>query len=108
YPGVELTWKPGHDDHWLSYYEVVRNNQVLDKVAKGNFYFDHSAGADVAATYQVRSVDGAQTAISFAGKWQRETDLQPAYEGTISGSDETGASFSFGVKGTKFTWFSKL
>ncbi len=131
YPGVELTWKPGKDDHWLSYYEVLRNNQVLDKVAKGTFYFDHSAGADVAATYQVRSVNGAslrsalstaagpagkpalilddaQSAISFAGKWQRETDLQPAYEGTISHSDETGASFSFGFEGTKFTWFTKL
>jgi hypothetical protein len=131
YPGVELTWKPGQDDHWLSYYEVLRNNQVLDKVAKGTFYFDHSAGADVAATYQIRSVDGAglrsglasaagparkparilddaQTAISFAGKWQRETHLQPAHEGTISRSDETGASFSFGFDGTKFTWFTKL
>ena len=131
FPGVELTWEPGADDHWLSYYEVLRNNEVLDKVAKGTFYFDHSAGADVAATYQVRSVDGAglrselatatgaggkpalvlddaQTSISFAGKWQRETDLQPAYEGTISRSDETGASFSFGFEGTKFTWFTKL
>ena len=131
YPGVELTWKPGQDDRWLSYYEVLRNNQVLDKIAKGTFYFDHSAGADVAATYQVRSVDGAglrsalataagpggkpalvlddaQTAISFAGKWQREVDLQPAYDGTISRSDETGASFSFDIEGAKFTWFSKL
>ena len=131
FPGVELTWEPGQDDHWLSYYEVLRNNEVLDKVAKGTFYFDHSAGADVAATYQVGSVDGAglrsglataagsggkpalvlddaQTAISFAGKWQRETDLQPAHQGTISRSDETGASFSFGFEGTKFTWFTKL
>jgi hypothetical protein len=131
YPGVELTWEPGKDGHWLSYYEVLRNNQVLEKVAKGTFYFDHSAGADVAATYQVRSVDGAglrsglataagsggkpalvlddaQTAISFAGKWQRETDLQPAHEGTISRSGETGASFSFGFEGTRFIWFSKL
>jgi len=131
FPGVELTWEPGQDDHWLSYYEVLRDNEVLDKVAKGTFYFDHSAGADVAATYQVGSVDGAglrsglataagsggkpalvlddaQTAISFAGKWQRETDLQPAHQGTISRSDETGASFSFGFEGTKFTWFTKL
>ena len=131
YPGVELTWNPGRDDHWLSYYEVLRNNRVLDKVAKGTFYFDHSAGADVAATYQVRSVDGAgrrsalataagpggkaaailddaRTAISFAGKWQRETDLQPAHKGTITRSDETGASFSFEVEGAKFTWFTKL
>jgi hypothetical protein len=131
YPGVELTWKRGHDDHWLSYYEVFRNHQMVDKVAKGTFYFDHSAGADIAAMYQVRSVDGAglrsgaataagsggkpalifddaQTALSFAGKWERETGLQPAYAGTISRSDETSASFSFGFEGTKFTWFTKL
>jgi hypothetical protein len=131
YPGVEVTWKPGQDDHWLSYYQVLRNNQVLDNVAKGTFYFDHSAGADLAATYQVRSVDGAglrsesatapggqgkpalilddaQSAIAFAGKWQRQTGLQPAYEGTISHSDETGASFSFELDAMKFTWFTKL
>ena len=131
YPGVELTWAPGRDDHWLSYYEVLRNGRVLDKVAKGTFYFDHSAGADVAAAYQIRSVDeaglrsglataagpagrpalildDAQGAISFAGKWQRQTDLQPAHEGTISRSDQTGASFSFGFEGAKFTWFTKL
>ena len=59
YPGVELTWTAGQDDHWISYYEVLRNNTVVDKVAKGVFYFDHSAGADIAAKYQVRTVDGA-------------------------------------------------
>ena len=59
YPGVELTWTAGQDDHWISYYEVLRNNTVVDKVAKGVFYFDHSAGADIAANYQVRTVDGA-------------------------------------------------
>jgi len=131
YPGVELKWQPGHDDQWLSYYEVSRNNQVLDKVAKGTFYFDHSAGADVAASYQVRSVDGSgnrsgfvaaagpggkpalvlddtANSVSFSGKWQREANLQPAYEGTISRSDEKGASFSFAFDGAKFTWFTKL
>jgi hypothetical protein len=110
---------------------VLRNDTVVDKVAKGLFYFDHSAGADIAAKYQVRTVDGAgnlsglvkaqgpsgkpavilddaQGTISFSGNWQRETNLQPAYEGTISRSDEKGASFSFSVEGSKFTWFTKL
>ena len=59
YPGVELTWKPGKDDNWVSYYEVFRDGAALDKVAKGTFYFDHSAGADLAARYEVRTVDGA-------------------------------------------------
>ena len=58
-PGVELTWKPGTDDNWVSYYEVFRNGEAIDKVAKGTYYFDHSAGADLAAKYEVRTVDGA-------------------------------------------------
>jgi hypothetical protein len=131
FPGVELSWTAGRDDHWLSYYEVLRNNQLIDKVAKGTFYFDHSAGADLAATYQIRSVDGAgqqsalstaagpggnpaivlddaQSAVAFAGNWQREKDLQPAYKGTVSHSDEKGASFSFDMEGDKFIWITKL
>jgi hypothetical protein len=47
YPGVELTWKPSRDQHWLSYYEVLRDTAVVDKVAKGTYYFDHSAGASL-------------------------------------------------------------
>ena len=59
YPGVELTWKAGKDNNWVSYYEVFRDGAALDKVAKGTFYFDHSAGADLAARYEIRTVDGA-------------------------------------------------
>jgi len=131
YPGVELAWKPGSDDHWVSYYEVLRNGTLLDKIAKGALYLDHSAGAAIAATYQVRTVDeaglrsnlvtakgpsgkpalildDAQSALSFSGNWERETKLLPAYEGTISRSDDKGASFSFAFEGEKFTWFTKL
>jgi hypothetical protein len=131
YPGIELAWKPGQDDHWVSYYEVLRNGAVVDKVSKGTFYFDHSAGADIAARYQVRTVDGAglrsgdadaegpagrpalilddtQADITFTGNWERQTNLQPAYDGTISRSDKKGASFAFELDGSKFTWFTKL
>ena len=59
YPGVELSWKPGSDNNWVSYYELFRDGVALDKVAKGAFYFNHSAGADLAANYEVRTVDGA-------------------------------------------------
>ena len=62
YPGVELTWKPGTDNNWISYYEVFRDGVAIDKVAKGTYYFDHSAGADLAAQYEVRTVDGAGNA----------------------------------------------
>jgi hypothetical protein len=132
FPGVEVTWKAGHDDRWVSYYEVLRNGVVIDKVAKGTYYFDHSAGADLGARYEVRTVDGAglrsgpaaaqeqkrntvrilddalASGLSFSGAWQRQTDLQPAYAGTISRSDEKEASFEFEFEGTKFTWFTKL
>ena len=49
YPGVELAWKPGTDDNWVSCYEVFRDGALIDKVAHGTYYFDHSVGADPAA-----------------------------------------------------------
>jgi hypothetical protein len=132
YPGTEITWKPGHDDHWVSYYEVLRNGEVIDKVAKGTYYFDHSAGADPAAQYAVRTVNGGGVPSSLAradggsarparilddapgsglnlsGHWQQKSGMQPAYAATISVSEEKGASFGFEFEGTKFTWFTKL
>jgi len=131
YPGVELTWNAGKDDQWLSYYEVLRDGTLLDRVAKGTYYFDHSAGADLAAKYEVRTVDGARlrsgliaaeasggkralvlddtaTDVHFVGAWRKQSGLQPAYLGTISASNEQGASFEFEFEGTKFTWFTKL
>ena len=115
FPGVEVAWEPATDDQWISYYEVVRGSTVIDKVAKGTFYFDHSAGADLAARYAVRTVDGAGNrspetvaqgaetkpaqifddepgyGITFKGPWSRETGLQPAYRGTITRCSQKGA-----------------
>jgi hypothetical protein len=132
YPGVEVSWTAGHDERWVSYYEVLRNQVVIDKVAKGTYYFDHSAGADPGAVYGVRTVNGAglpspaaesehqsgkaikvlddveNGGLTFSGQWQRQAGLQPAYQGTISGSAEKGASFEFEFEGTKFIWFTKL
>ena len=34
--------------------------------------------------------------------------MQPAYLGTISGSNQQGANFEVEFEGTKFTWFTKL
>ena len=132
WPGVELAWEPGTDDNWVSYYEVLRDGALLDKAAKGTFYFDHSAGADPAAQYTVRTVDGsgnlsAEAAavgpaskralvaddatgseIAFAGNWERRTNLLPAHLGTISSSTEKGASAEFSFEGGKVLVFSKL
>ncbi|MCX7424521.1 MAG: hypothetical protein NTW96_02630 [Planctomycetia bacterium] len=132
YPGVELTWTPGADNNWVSYYEVYRNGEPVDRVAKGTYYFDHSAGADLAAKYEVLAVDGAGNAssaiaaagpetkpsrivddpsnadIRYAGKWQSQSDLPPAHAGTLTSSNEQGASVSLTFEGKRVLWFSKL
>ena len=131
YPGVELRWNSGHD-HWISYYEISRNGNVVDRVAKGLYYFDHSAGADLAASYSVRAVNGGgmrsqQTkangpsarpstvmddapgaGATYSGSWRRESNLQPAYLGTLSSSDQRGASFTFPVNGSGVIWSTRM
>ncbi len=131
YPGIELRWNPAHD-HWISYYEISRGGAIVDRVAKGLYYFDHSAGADLAAAYAVQAVNGgglrseqakasgpnAQPAtvlddtpgarMTYSGKWNRESDVQPAYLGTLSSAEKAGASFTFPVDGARFTWFTRM
>ncbi len=132
FPGVELVWTAGSDDNWVSYYEVLRDGTPIDKVAKGTFYFDHSAGADPSAAYAVRTVDGAGNVseavtaasakaqrariiddaadggIVFTGEWERRRDLQPAHAGTISSSAKKGAAAQATIEGRRILWFSKL
>jgi len=132
FPGVELTWKAGTDDNWVSYYEVFRNGAAIDKVAKGTYYFDHSAGADPAARYEVCTVDGAGNAsakaagvgpaakparivddapaphLSYVGDWQHEAGLQPAHAGTLSSSNRAGAAVELSFVGRRVLWFTKL
>jgi hypothetical protein len=131
YPGVELSWKPATDDNWVSYYEIVRDGQAIDKVAKGTFYFDHSAGADMAARYEIVAVDGAgnrsapaavagmagtlagvfddsDPGVVYRGAWRSESNLQPAHAETIRSSDEKGASVEIAFEGSRVLWFSKL
>jgi hypothetical protein len=132
YPGVEIVWKAGADDNWVSYYDIFREGAVIDRVAKGLYYFDHSAGADMAAKYEVRTVDGAgnvstavagdgpagkratilddadDSALKYSGAWQRQTGLQPAHTGTLATSSEPNATVSFAFEGKRVLWFSKL
>lgn len=57
--GIELEWGPSSDNNWLSYYEIYRDGEMIDKVSKGTYYFDHSYGAEsLSATYEVQAVDG--------------------------------------------------
>jgi hypothetical protein len=46
--------------------------------------------------------------LRFTSRWERLTSLQPAYAGTITRSDQKGASFEVEFEGEKFTWFTKL
>ena len=131
YPGVEIAWKPGTDNNWVSYYEVFRNGIPIDKVAKGTFYFDHSAGADLAVQYEIRTVDGAGNAsprtyaegpiskpaqvfddagngIAFSGAWERKVNLQPAHDGTLTVAKEKGAAAELTFEGSKILIFGKL
>lgn len=66
--GVEVAWTPGHDNNWISYYEVLRDGAVATKVAKGNFFFDYddSARENLNARYEVRTVDGDGNRSSLA------------------------------------------
>ncbi len=131
-PGVEVAWQPGRDESWLSYYQVWRDGEMLDRVAKGCFYFDHSAGADPAALYEVAAVDGSgnvseraaapvadgarrtviddadAAAIAYTGPWQHETDFVPAHRQTLSSADAAGASFLVRFTGRAVTWHSRL
>jgi hypothetical protein len=132
YPGVEVSWKAGTDNNWVSCYEVFRDGAALDKVAKGTFYFDHSAGADLAARYELRTVDGAgnvsarvaakglaakpaqvfdDTAgggFKFGGEWKHDNNLLLAHDHTLSASNQKGACAELNFNGRVVLVFSKL
>jgi hypothetical protein len=131
YPGVELTWTPGTDDNWVSCYEVLRDGVALGKVAKGTFYFDHSAGADPAADYTIRTVDAAGNAsqavpakgddgpraqvldasgagFQLTGEWRRDADAWPAHQATLVSSALAGATATFAFEGRRILVFAKL
>ncbi len=63
--GIEIIWSPSTDDHWLSYYEIYMNGIIIDKVAKGTYYFD-DGNTDINANYQVKAVDGAGNKSSLS------------------------------------------
>ena len=132
YPGVELSWKPGADDNWVSGYEVFRNGALIEVVAHGTYYFDHSAGADIAAEYTLRTMDGAgndsalatakgpaaepaqvidaalDAGMGFVGDWRHDKDLLLAHNGTLAVSNAKGATATVAVDGKRVLVFAKL
>ena len=56
--GIGVYWSPGTDNNWISYYQVRRDGKILEKVAVGDYYFDHAAGWEGRHEYAVRTIDG--------------------------------------------------
>jgi hypothetical protein len=132
YIGVELNWNPASDNNWVSYYEILRNREAIDKVAKGTYYFDHSAGADLSARYEVRAVDGsgnvsekalaqggaatqslvvddASSDLKYTGKgWKHEEKVAAVYNGTQSSTHEAEDAVEYTFRGNRLAWYGRL
>ncbi len=132
YNGVELTWHPGTDNNWISYYQIFRNGAAIDKVAKGTYYFDHSAGGDLGARYEVAGVDGsgnasprvealgvseppavvlddASTELKYTGSgWKHESSLPAVFQGTQSETRLGGDAMELAFHGNRITWYGRL
>jgi hypothetical protein len=63
--GIGVYWSPGLDNNWISYYEVRRAGQVVDKVSVGDYCFDHAPGWVGSHEYAVRTVDGDGNASAW-------------------------------------------
>lgn len=130
YPGVELKWSKSRDNNWVSYYAIYRDGELIDKASKGLYYFDHSAGADVTALYEVQAYDGAGNAservtatgkegtpaividdrspeIIYWGQWNRLIQ-EPAHRRTLSASNVAGDMVEMDFDGSEIRWYSKL
>jgi len=129
YHGVELTWTAGTDNVMLSHYEVFRDGVKIDNVSKGAYYFDHSPGASLGATYAVRSVDengntsssitatggaapplvidDSDTRITYSGSWGHFT-YPEAFNGTISDTNVANSYAQATFTGSRITWYTKL
>jgi hypothetical protein len=132
YTGVELAWLPATDNNWVSYYEIFRDGEAIDKVAKGTFYFDHSLGNDLAARYEVRAVDGSGNAsekalaagqqnseapvvddaipgLKYTGNgWKHEDHVWQVYAGTQSKTKVAADAVEYEFEGNRITWYGSL
>jgi hypothetical protein len=106
---------------------------LIDKVSKGTFYFDHSAGADINAKYEIcaddatgnksakvsangmetgkhaKIYDDAGSDIKYSGEWESAQEgLFPCYNNTITGTNQKGSSAELSFAGKKLYIFAKL
>lgn len=129
--GVALHWIPATDNNWVSYYEIYRNGKPIGKVAKGTYYFDHSAGAILGSRYGVQAVDGSgnksaivtakgsseknaividdsDPQVRYVGSgWKHEKNVWDVYRGTQSFSSKPGDSVVLQFTGNRVTWYGR-
>jgi hypothetical protein len=108
--GVEVTWDAGSDDNWVSGYQVSLLGRVLGTVSKGRYFFHTGALASPNAPYVVKTIDGDgnlstgaspagftvdtigaeddDSAVSYSGAWDHESDVSDASGQTLSRSDQ--------------------
>lgn len=77
--GVGIYWSAGIDNNWISFYEVSRDGKVLGKASVGTYYFDHSAGYNPDAKYEVRAVDGSGNVSPWTAGKAVDNDPITAY-----------------------------
>jgi hypothetical protein len=56
--GTEIEWTESKDDRLLAGYFLYRDDQLIDFIAIGQFYFDISSGNSPKSRYKVIAVDG--------------------------------------------------
>jgi hypothetical protein len=56
--GTAIEWTESRDNRLLAGYQLYRNDQPVDFIAIGTFYFDQTPGNNVKARYKVVAVDG--------------------------------------------------
>lgn len=87
--GVELQWNAATDNNWISYYQIYRDGNPIDRVSTGLYYFDHSESANMASVYQVQAVDGDGNGSSKVEGTPTgtATEIYTAQGGYLAGKD---------------------
>ncbi len=87
--GVELKWNASSDNNWISYYQIYRDGEPIDRVSKGLYYFDHNESANLGSIYQVQAVDGDGngSAKVEGAPTGAATEIYTALGGYLAGKD---------------------
>jgi hypothetical protein len=104
--GIEVVWSPGSDNNWISYYEVLRDGQVIGKSAIGTFFFDYkgSGRERLGSRYEIRTVDGDgnRSPLVAARRIAGEPESYRALGGFSAGQGANQWSYEESVEGAGF------